>query len=464
MSPDIWTRLKNEISLAKDDTPKVDIYGLTVDHSQLGKFRPERISNAELAEVSSRTGPKQYMLRNPNENKYIPLGEEELFLWNLMDGHNTVKDIAIKYITQYDALGLEDIFSLVGQLKSNGFLQGKPAPVWQDLIARLRNHKVSGKIVAVLKFITQLSFTTRSADGFFRGLYRYFAWPLFTKPALVLMMLLLAGNLCFTVYYIFINPETDALLYPAAEGIWAYIAIMAIVNLSLICHECAHALTVKHYGRKVIKAGLMVYFGQVIAFVDTTDIWMRGRNPRMAVSFAGPATNAIIGGVFFLLAFFLPETLADKNILLHVAVINGITFIVNLLPIAETDGHYIIQDFFNMPHLRTDSLAFMRRGLWSKLFHRQPWVKTDYIYLAYGLVAVGGAVLLIFAAINLWFQLGAELFQIIADNPVLVGIIIGILIAFTTGVSILRHGIHYTWHKVRLMTVLNNRLKESQTR
>ena len=64
-----------------------------------------------------------------------------------------------------------------------------------------------------------------------------------------------------------------------------------------MAREMAHAFTTKHYGRKVRRGGLLVYFGNLAFFVDTMDIWMEPKKARMAVSWAGPYSGLLVGSL-----------------------------------------------------------------------------------------------------------------------------------------------------------------------
>jgi putative peptide zinc metalloprotease protein len=68
-----------------------------------------------------------------------------------------------------------------------------------------------------------------------------------------------------------------------------------------------HALTVKHFGREVPKGGVMLYFGMPAAFVETTDIWLEPKRARLAVTWNGPYTGLIIGGLAAIFIYLYPS-------------------------------------------------------------------------------------------------------------------------------------------------------------
>lgn len=455
--PSVWKRIEDDILTQRQEAPFFDIWKLAEERLNPAKYRPIRITDAELAEVTSRAGAKRFMLRNPDNDKYITLGEEELFLWNLMDGQNTVKDLALEYFSKYGSIGQQVLLNLLGLLKSNGFLRQKPAPVMQSLMLRLQGRKLVMWLMSAVNFFMHRTFTSKRVDGYFDWLYRHVARPIYTRPGLIIILLLLITDLVLFAYFFFVQ-HINLLISSRGASIHDLISIMLISYGSICIHEHAHALTVKHYGRKVLRAGVMLYFGSPIAFVDTTDIWMKPRNPRMAVSFAGPCCNALIASLLFLIALFLPDITA-RTILIQGGILNTILFLANLLPIAETDGHYIIQDYLEMPRLRPQSLSFIRRGMWQKLARHEHWAKNDFIHLVYGLTAVAGAGLLLYIGIHLWFTTGAQLVGSLLSRPLLLAEIFGVFMGITVTVAVLHGGLHWLRPGVSVERVLENHIQ-----
>ncbi len=369
----IW--LEIEQASSKQPLPAAapdDIWQLTEGRLNLAKYRPVKVPNAEVADVSTQAGEERYALRNPRNDKYIIIGDKELYLWNLMDGQNTVKDIALEYISRYGALGSELLMELLGTLRDDGFLEEQPVSVFQSLTLRFRNNKFIAPFIKALVFFVHGTLTTRKADRYFNWLYQHAGHVFFTRPMLVIALILLLADITF-YSYLFLIRHVGLLVsfsYPGDHVYDDFIIMILNFFLAVIIHEHAHALTVKYYGRKVLRGGVMLYFGVPLAFVDTTDIWMKPKKARIAVSFAGPFSNALLGGLLFSISAILPDSML-RNILWQAGILNSTLFFLNLLPIAETDGHYIIQDYLEMPRLRTLSLNFIRSEMWQKLIRQE---------------------------------------------------------------------------------------------
>ncbi len=142
---------------------------------------------------------------------------------------------------------------------------------------------------------------------------------------------------------------------------------LIVANLAaILVHEMAHALTVKHYGREVRRGGFMIYFGMPAFFVDTMDIWLEGKRARLAVTWAGPYSGLILGGLASIVMTLWP-TFGLNSLLFQFAFLSYLTVFFNLNPLLELDGYFVLMDWLEIPMLRRKSLEFIRTALWGKL-------------------------------------------------------------------------------------------------
>lgn len=439
----IWARVEQDLSERSGEAAGINIWEIAAERLNPAKYRPVGIDNVEVADVTSDPLEKRYMLRNPGNNKYVTLGERELFLWNLMDGQNTLKDLILEYFARYGTIGQETLFTLLGLLKANGFLKTKPAPMMQTLSARLQGHKpLLWLISAVASFLSR-DFTSKRADGYFDWLYRRVAHPLYTRIGFATVLLFVTADLALFAYYVLVR-STPLMSSHQGGAIYDVVAMMLATYVGIGIHEHAHGLSVKAYGRKVLRGGIMLYYGSPVWFVDTTDIWMRSRFPRVVVSFAGPCSNGVLGGVLFLISLALPEGTL-RALLIQAAVLNTLLFVINLVPIAETDGHYIIQDYSGIPRLRPTALGFVRRGMWQKLARREHWARNDFFLLAYGLISLAGTGFSIYVGVSLWMSTVAPLLRAVLSNPLILAEVFGILVLF----AIIAEGVYMMRTRVR---------------
>jgi putative peptide zinc metalloprotease protein len=366
------------------------------------------------------------MLRNPANNKYIDLGEEELFLWNLMDGMHTLRDLALAYVSQYTIPGHTVLFNFLDLLTSNGFLKGESDQSMPSVVTPLPKRRTLTFLSGLANFLAHGTLAMKNIDKYFDWLYRHTPHFLYTRSGTIVFTFFILADITFFIYFHF-SQHVDLLISPSGVHIVDVVSLIVILFVSIVIHELAHGLAVKAYGRKVLRGGLMLYFGVPMAFGDTTDIWMKPRRARIVVSLAGPFANAVIGGLLFLIAVFLSDgTLRD--ILLHGGIINSMIFFFNIIPIAETDGHYIVQDYLEIPRLRSKALHFIRHDMWSKFARRESWSRDDFFFLIYGLVTAAGTVFLVYVGIHLWISTGSKFVKELISRPQLVLEIFGVLV------------------------------------
>jgi putative peptide zinc metalloprotease protein len=157
-----------------------------------------------------------------------------------------------------------------------------------------------------------------------------------------------------------------AFVWPAAGSpIWTTGTIsrslplwLACLALHVVVHEAAHAATCKHFGRRVNRAGIGWYFFAPVAFVDTSDVWAAGRLPRILVSAAGPYSNLILSGTAALAALLLAPG-DQRSVLWSFSLTGYVLALVNMNPLLELDGYYMVMDLLEIPNLRARALAYL---------------------------------------------------------------------------------------------------------
>jgi Zn-dependent protease len=130
-----------------------------------------------------------------------------------------------------------------------------------------------------------------------------------------------------------------------------YLAALLAVMLCILPHELAHKFVARHYGywAEFRRSNYGLLIGLFFAFIGIPIITGPGavmldpyidRNALGKSSAAGPASNAIIGFLFFPLALY---TYATGNLIgfvltQNVVIVSGMLGIFNMLPIDPFDG------------------------------------------------------------------------------------------------------------------------------
>lgn len=312
----------------------------------LQRQRPRRIEHWALEWQEGAGGERVAILKDTRTQRYVRLSERGMFLWELMDGQHTVRDLAVAYFQRYRVFGLDTVLDVMLQLHAAGFVH----------IQRLEAGRVSPLqrvMLALLPWLVRY-LALPDVDPLVTALYRRALRPLFTPVG---QGLLLAATLAGAAIF--------GQRLAVGESLWEEtslggltLAMLVGYLLQVVGHELAHAVTCRHFGREVHRAGVGWYLFLPVAFVDTSDIWLAGKGPRVAVALAGPYTNFILSGLASLLLPLVGDA-GWRAVLLNVAASGYLLGLVNLNPLIEFDGYYALMDVLEVPNLRAKALAFL---------------------------------------------------------------------------------------------------------
>lgn len=343
--------------------------------------RPQKAEGIVVRQLQDRLGP-YYVLKNPQHRTYLRLSPREFWLWERLDGKQSVQDLVLAYFLAHGTFALSLVVSLTQQLLQKRMLHEEPQAIWSMVRQGLKQRSLGTRLTWPAQSLFTRRWTLGGLDATLTQLYRWGGWALFTWPAqivyliLSLLGLLLFGQMLGDVRFILLGNSLGL----------GVISLWFAAILPILIHELGHALTVKHYGREVQRGGVMLYFGMPAAFVDTSDIWLEGKRARLAVTWAGPYTGFILGGVCALLLWLVPNvTLA--TFVFQMATISILNSLLNLNPLLKLDGYYLLSDALEIHNLRERSFHFIRRQLRAKLAKREKLTREEVFYLAFGLLS-----------------------------------------------------------------------------
>lgn len=335
------------------------------------RFRPKRIAGVQVARQAYATGEIYYLLSRDGGEQFFKLSDRSLFLWNRMDGDNSLNDLSMDFFLEYQQLDLEGVSNLVGQLQAAGFLE---VPAIDK-----RFHDDTGpasRLHGPLWRVFNWRYSFKYVDRFFDRLYRFGGKVFFWPPVAWLMLAVMLGGFGAFLYFGLFGPgATDlgivrifqggglgALTVPGSLPFWA---LLLVLLLNFIIHETAHGLACKSYGRRVISGGFGLQLGWPFFFVNTNEIWLEKRFPRIVVNLAGPASNALFAGICGLLMFVTPDP-SVRTALFQAAAIALVLVYININPLMELDGYFALMDWLEIPGLRRKALTYVRRRVLRK--------------------------------------------------------------------------------------------------
>ena len=388
--------------------------------------RPELAPDIEVKEFHLHWGNDYAMIANPRDLVHYHLEPAEVELLPLMDGDHTVKEILVEHLRGSGDMELPALADLVQQLRVGNFLATPfvdiagavkrgmdPMPAW-----RRRGRE----------FTKTLSVDWRGAHHMVAWAHRYgLRWFFVPWVAVVMGLAAAVGFVAFLSV-----PDTERFSLSGSDAAAASLLLLVMNYLLTFVHELAHAAGLVHYGRRVKSAGFMIYFGSPAFFIDSSDGLMMERGQRIVQSFAGPYAELVIAGAASVIAWAFPDSGAAP-LLYKFALLNYFVIFLNLVPLLELDGYWILSDLIQVPDLRPRSLRFIRYDLWRKLRHRERITKQEAGLALYGTVGVAFTIFAVVTSVYFWEEVFGGLFRKLWDGGPIARVLLIAFVLFVTG-------------------------------
>ena len=351
----------------------------------MGRFKPMRSVGWAIKQLETAKGETYWVLKNLITDAYLRLNDHQVYLWNLMDGSHSIQDMAVCMFLKYQTLSVDGLMMFVELLQTNRFLVTESVNVYQSIEQEYSRSSPKYWLKAFAQFLLQSEFSLKKIDEFYGAIYKWVGWLFFSWPVLLLFLLISLVGLPVFAYvtlfgeYSFLRGSTDSI----GMGV---VGIFLTQTVAIFIHESAHALTTKHYGRKVRRGGAGLYMGMLTFFMDTTDIWMEPRKPRLAVTWAGPFSGFLLGGIASLILLVLPSSTMTGFVYQFATLCIGMS-IINLNPLLKLDGYYLLMDWLEIPKLRERSFNFVRKELLSRLIKLEKFTSEERIFTIFGLLS-----------------------------------------------------------------------------
>ena len=371
------------------------------------QLRPQRVEpeTYEISEVSSRvSGERSFILKNRQTERYLLLSEPERFLWEQMDGSTSLQDLATAYVLRYGEFNFEIIPALIRKLQRAQLLVLVPASRVRKVLARNRGALVIKAIENTLLILERVNISSRSVDAFFRRLYRWGGFLIFTRGAAVACaMLAISGALAATQLW------HDAEQVAAGLGknpVLALLAVKLLFLFTVAAHQLVHGLALVHYGRRVREFGFTFLHGFVPTFyVDVTDVFMTSQRARVVTAVSGALVHLVLGALWFLVAVQVPPGFL-QGFAAASGMIQWQALVIALYPFCfiEMDGYHVLVDVLGVPTLKSDATSYvvaLARGRAGIPATREEWLWIGYVVLS--VVSIAG-----FAAFNVWLIVHAS--------------------------------------------------------
>ncbi|HSJ50983.1 MAG TPA: cyclic nucleotide-binding domain-containing protein [Actinomycetota bacterium] len=389
-------------------------------------WRPRLAPDVELKEFTLRWGNDYAVIANPRAQLHYRLEPGEIELVKLMDGTRTVKEIVLERFRESGDLELSGVADLVRELREGGFL----SEPFVDVTAAVGNALDPAPLARrkAREFVKTLSIDWRGAhrlvEWFYRNGLRVFFVPWVSVPV---GLVALGGLAAFVSVY-----RSGRFSLSGDDAVAATFILLALNYVLTFVHELAHALVLVRHGRRVKSAGFMIYFGSPAFFVDASDALMLGRRQRIAQAFAGPYAELVIAGAASIAVWALPGS-PPAAILYKFALLNYFVIFLNLVPLLELDGYFILSDAIQVPDLRPRSLRFIQHDVWRKLRRLERFSRQEIGLGLYAVLGIAFTVLSLYWAAFFWEEVFGGLIRSLWNGGVGTRVLLLALALFVAG-------------------------------
>jgi len=378
---------------------RVSVWEELRERLSLGTYVPVLRTDLTLVRLTTRRGCPYTMLAD-RPRIYLRLTEEDDFLVRRMDGSRTVSELVVDFFHAYGRFGFEQVAELVAELRRSGLLRDPPGDLYADLQQTLKpppqRRSRWGPEGSVLVFRLPL----RGIDGLVSWVHDRVGGLLFARPTLLLSAAVTLVGL--TAFIGQLRGGRDPFAPVQNSHVIGLLALVLAYYAVVMVHESSHALTCKHWGRRVDEGGFMLYYLVPAFYVNVTDVWLEPWSRRIAVFWAGPYSGFVLAGAGSLAVWALPGGWVVTAILFKLAFAAYVNNLFNLLPLLRLDGYFILEDWLEIPQLRERALAFVRGPMWEQLLERRWFTRGEFFYAVFGGLSAVYSFLSIFLAVFYW--------------------------------------------------------------
>jgi CRP-like cAMP-binding protein/Zn-dependent protease len=425
--PDVYRLVADDLAANGEvGTSGADVWERIANLVDASELRPKLADDIEIRVFEQRWGEGYVMIANPRDLLHYRLAASDLPLLHMMDGTRTVKEIVIERFEESGEIELTAVIDLVRSLYQGNFLERRFVDV-PSMVTRAMD-PVTERRRKAREFGRTLSIEWEGAHRLVQWLYDHGLKWVFTPAVLVLLIVTSVIGLGF-----FVNLVRDQQFAIAGRSLAiGFIVLIVLDYVMVFCHELGHALVIVHNGRRIRSAGFQIYFGSPAFFVESSDGLMMDRRQQIIESFAGPFAQLVLAGIASIIAASFPGWILSET-MYKFAVLNYLVVIMNLIPLLELDGYYILADLIEIPDLRERSLVFMRRDLFHKLRTREHFSKRDAGLALYGVLGIAFTIFSLYTAYYYWRTVFGDLVSRLWAQGAATRVLLLILAVFIAG-------------------------------
>jgi putative peptide zinc metalloprotease protein len=371
-----------------------DVYALIADRIDVTTWRPHLADGVEAIQVPLAGGGSYFIVANPDRSVHYRLTPDEAALLERLDGCTTVGELVVSRLEINGDLDAAEVVDLVKLLAVGHFFQERPVDVYAALDRALHPPRLLSRLD---RFARTLTVEWSGAERMIQVGYRFLFRPFFSAAGAVA-----AGAVAVLGLLAFVDVTATHQFHLSNRRFGVAFAVLLLLDLAIIfIHEFGHAAVLVHYGRRVRGAGFRIYFGSPAFFIDSADALMLSTSRRIFQSAAGPIFELCGTSVASILLWMFPGGMFGKT-LYQFIIINYFVLFLNIVPMLELDGYWMLSDALHQPDLRPKSLVFARREMWRKLRRRESFSRSEVGLAAFGVAGMAFTIFAVVSALFFW--------------------------------------------------------------
>ena len=307
-------------------------------------------TDVEIFDRESQSTEHRYSLKM-NEEHVLIISEDEKFVFDLMDGSNSIDEIAALFMETKGRIALSMIRNFTVQLWHEGFLldsnKETVKPQTENKKERFILCPLPGQ--AFSKLLTPI------------GL-------LLLNPVAVAVLLGLGAYACYLLSEVYVhNDKTPSLFIYHGSPLQGLLIMVLTFSIASIVRYKVRLAALGKYKINILNSGLMM--GQICPglFIDAPGINTKKAKTRLFCQLSGVIVIFGIAGLLFTLHNHLaPSTFKNSenfDLLFQVPYYLLLFLIFHSCPILNNDLYLAIANYMNEPYLRKSSFSFVSRHI-----------------------------------------------------------------------------------------------------
>lgn len=303
---------------------------------------PETRSDTEITPLNEYGDRPHYLVKNPLSGEVFEFGIEDYFLYRQFDGRTTFSAIKARFEDEFHTpISLLQLEAFASHLLGRGLLSAKG---WQPA-------------------------GTQSGDNFYKtiglgnpdrllSVLDIVCWWCFTPPVLVLIALFLFLALGTAMKY-----HGDFLLEIQLGFRGGRLLLLPLLGIFVVNvgGEIAKAVACKHFGGYIGEAGVILRYRVLPRlFFDMADsLWRQDKMTRVKIMTAGLLFELLLWSVAVIAWRNTPFWSGVHTFWMLMALAAAIIIFLNINPLLQRDGYFLISNWLEIPGLRERAMAYL---------------------------------------------------------------------------------------------------------